>query len=129
MAHRGKAEWVDVVRRALRSKDGATRGQSGDSEPSGARIAAPTPTPPSGSGYRRVPGKNCYAGHGSTQDIDSDPAAGLSVEQCEARCSADAKCDCVTFQPGTQDCWKRAGCDDAMFADGTGTYDVYVRER
>merc|ERR1712232_744098 len=53
---------------------------------------------------------------------------GLSVEQCEARCDADATCDCVTYRSDLKDCWKRAACVESEF-ETLAAYDVYMRQR
>ena len=73
-------------------------------------------------GYNLYDGLNAYSGHGAT-DIDTDPVTGLSVQQCAARCDADAQCDCVTFQSGS--CWKRAACAPEGFE--AGGYQVYKK--
>jgi hypothetical protein len=75
--------------------------------------------------YGRAAGRNCYGGHGGTQ-IDNDPATGFTAAQCQARCDADAACDCVTYMPSQQQCWKRAACVPSKF-EVDDAYDVYVK--
>jgi hypothetical protein len=74
--------------------------------------------------YSLARGKNCYGDRGGT-DID-DGVAGLSVKDCEARCDADQRCSCVTYEPARSQCWKRAQCDPSGFVDDD-SYDVYVK--
>ena len=80
-------------------------------------------------GYSTWTGKNAYAGTGATSDIDSDSQAptGQTEAQCRARCEADSKCSCVTFQKSTGKCWKRAGCDPRRFG-ASGAFEVFVAE-
>ncbi len=92
--------------------------------------AKPAPGPPRPvipDAYNLYEGKNSYSGHGGT-DIDSQPAGGLTVAQCAARCDADTDCSCVTYSNSTGggECWKRAACQPSGFADD-GAYDVYVK--
>tara|TARA_B110000208_G_scaffold93988_1_gene117985 strand:+ start:960 stop:1370 length:411 start_codon:yes stop_codon:yes gene_type:complete len=47
-------------------------------------------------GYKLWGGFNSYDGHGGSE-IDNNPVI-LSVPQCKARCDADAKCSCVTYE-------------------------------
>ena len=88
-----------------------------------------SPSSPPGT-YERYPGANSYTGHGAGREIDTgDVGVGpLSVAGCEARCDADPECDCVTFEPEHQRCWKRGHCDPTEFDKQFGdTYDTYVR--
>jgi hypothetical protein len=83
-------------------------------------------TPDPAEGYNKSAGMNCFAGHGGVE-IDGDPAVGLSVGQCEARCGRDAACGCVAYHAADRKCWKRAGCVPAEFKEAAG-YDTYVRK-
>jgi len=87
---------------------------------------APPPSPPPPSPpYVHFPDSNCYNGHGG-REIDAG-AAPFSVTECEARCDADDACGCVTYQPSSRTCYKRASCVPADFVGGAG-YDVYVKK-
>jgi len=61
-------------------------------------------------------GKNCFGGMGC-DDIDSNPAFNVSVEQCFARCDDDPLCECVVYAEAARNCWKRANCDPGAFQD------------
>eukprot|EP00929_Paragymnodinium_shiwhaense_P092119 TRINITY_DN519_c0_g1_i3.p1 TRINITY_DN519_c0_g1~~TRINITY_DN519_c0_g1_i3.p1 ORF type:complete len:348 (-),score=39.55 TRINITY_DN519_c0_g1_i3:251-1186(-) len=75
--------------------------------------------------------KNAFAPHGAT-DIDTDETApsGLTPQQCEERCSADASCACVTQERATGKCWKHGNCDPSKWvSDYTAGYNVYMKHR
>eukprot|EP00937_MAST-01D_sp_MAST-1D-sp2_P003742 g3742.t1 len=82
-------------------------------------------TAAAGDNYTKVSGANCYSGHGG-EEIDVQPATGLSVSQCEARCDADDACACVTYWPAQKQCWMRAACVASEFLP-QADMDVYVR--
>jgi len=74
-------------------------------------------------------GKNAFAPYGAT-DIDSDATApsGLTPQQCEERCTADANCMCVSQERTTGKCWKRANCDPSQWtSEYNAGYDVYMK--
>jgi len=73
--------------------------------------------------------KNAFAPYGAT-DIDSDATApsGLTPQQCEERCTADANCMCVTQERATGKCWKRANCDPSQWtSEYNAGYNVYMK--
>jgi len=73
--------------------------------------------------------KNAFAPYGAT-DIDTDDTApsGLTPQQCEERCSADANCACVTQERATGKCWKRGNCDPSKWvSDYNAGYNVYMK--
>ena len=92
--------------------------------------AAPWPPPSLPKGYQLFGSSNCWGGHGGTE-IDEDPATGLSVAECTARCDADTNCSCVAYEAGSSSCWKRAACVPAAFASGAGQsdFDTFVNAR
>eukprot|EP00040_Diaphanoeca_grandis_P020945 m.111402 g.111402 ORF g.111402 m.111402 type:complete len:772 (+) comp28119_c0_seq1:329-2644(+) len=57
-------------------------------------IVEDTPT-----GYIEYVHENCWSGHGGVE-IDTNPVSGLSPTQCVARCTADSRCNCVTYFTG-----------------------------
>lgn len=95
------------------------------------RGSAPTPTPPAPQppvtyvGYSH---RNAYHPYGAV-DIDSDQTAptGVSVQQCQQRCTEDGACSCVTYEPQSGKCWKRANCVASGWAYDNN-YDVYMKE-
>ena len=73
---------------------------------------------------------NACVGHGASKNIDVNPIANQTVEQCTTRCDSDASCSCVTYLPvnGTKgDCWKRAGCIPPNFASQSNVF-TYVKQ-
>eukprot|EP00939_MAST-03C_sp_MAST-3C-sp1_P000739 g739.t1 len=76
-------------------------------------------------GYVLFPHTNAYNGHGGT-DIDHDPVQNFSARKCAARCDADPKCQCATYDPTTRECWMRAACVPEAF-ESTSSYEVYVK--
>jgi formylglycine-generating enzyme required for sulfatase activity len=77
--------------------------------------------------YTTWSGRNCYDGNGG-DDIDNSPVPNMTAAQCMARCDADAKCGCVTYDPKAQQCWKRANCVPTQFKQA-GQYTTYVRQQ
>lgn len=86
---------------------------------------AHSPPPPPPAAYTRHADQNCFTGHGG-EELDIDGVGSLTVEQCESRCDADVRCECVTYQASVSTCWKRASCVVANFEAAAG-YDTYVR--
>jgi len=80
--------------------------------------------------YTKYPNRNCYAGKGAYADLDDNtPEIGLTAAQCAERCTADAACDCVVFEPENgADSWclKRTECVASGFTHNGG-HDVYVK--
>lgn len=85
--------------------------------------------------YTKYVGQNCYDGHGGIE-IDADPLTGLTISQCQDRCtntsdnadiSKQHQCDCVVYSNG--DCWRRALCDPTKFENDSASkpYSVYVK--
>lgn len=91
--------------------------------------------------YELYKDSNCYhAPHGG---IELKRTGAWLMKQtnssCVALCTADARCDCVTYQarPGNPDqhkaqheCWPRASCEPTKFEHDnlTRCYDVYVKK-
>eukprot|EP00929_Paragymnodinium_shiwhaense_P041198 TRINITY_DN2140_c0_g1_i1.p1 TRINITY_DN2140_c0_g1~~TRINITY_DN2140_c0_g1_i1.p1 ORF type:complete len:336 (+),score=39.72 TRINITY_DN2140_c0_g1_i1:120-1010(+) len=86
----------------------------------------------SGSGrpeYDQYHDKNAFAPYGAT-DIDNDATApsGLTPQQCEDRCSADASCMCVSQERATGKCWKRGNCNPNQWVSNYNAgYNVYMK--
>jgi len=73
-------------------------------------------------------GRNAYEGHGAINiDGDATAPAGLSSDACWFRCLQDSRCSCVTFQPQTGKCWKRASCYEPGWANSRD-FDVYLKK-
>jgi len=73
--------------------------------------------------------KNAFSPYGAT-DIDSDATApsGLTPQQCEDRCTADANCMCVTQDRATGKCWKRANCEPSQWTSQYNAgHNVYMK--
>ena len=103
---------------------------------SSAAVDQPEELPDPIAGYTVFGQSNCYnEGHGGT--VLPGPTRGQTAASCAALCTANEKCDCVTFQaragnlPGkVGDCWPRGGCEPAKFEHDNRThcYDVYVKK-
>merc|ERR1712187_1108747 len=80
------------------------------------------------SDYKMYYNKNAYYPYGCT-DIDAaDAPTGLTVQQCEDRCTQDLQCGCVTYARETGQCWKRANCvPTGWTSDYNDGYNVYVK--
>ena len=90
--------------------------------------------------YTEYTESNCYhAPHGGVElPRTGEWLKNQTVTSCAALCTADEKCDCVTFQarPGSagqmksmNQCWPRAACEPAKFEHDnlTRCYDVFVK--
>ena len=103
-----------------------------------AATPAHTPADPL-SGYDMFPHANCYnEGHGGI--VLPGTAMNQTAESCAALCTANSKCDCVTFQARAGEssqhknwntCWQRANCQPYLFERDVHTqcYDVYVKKK
>ena len=118
----------------------ATRGTDSDVDPH------PVPSDHSSGSdppvdYDLYQGSNCYhAPHGGIELKRTGAwLAKQTNSSCVALCTADARCDCVTYQarPGNPDqhkaqheCWPRARCEPTKFERDnlTRCYDVYVKK-
>jgi hypothetical protein len=88
--------------------------------------------------YNLIANSNCYnEGHGGI--VLPGHWTNQTAASCAALCTADQKCDCVTYQarPGQtsqqkdwRDCWLRAACEPSKFEhdDVTQCYDVYQKK-
>lgn len=99
--------------------------------PTAAPTAAPTPYPanPNPEDYVEYIDKNAYAPFGAI-DIDTDSTApsGLSIGDCEDRCTYDYACSCVTYERATGKCWKRSDCvAEEWTSDFNAGYNVYLK--
>jgi len=73
--------------------------------------------------------KNAYNGFGAI-DIDTDATApsGLSVSDCQDRCTSDYDCSCVTYERDTGKCWRRKDCEASEWtSDFNAGYNVYLK--
>lgn len=81
--------------------------------------------------YTEHPEHNVYYPYGGI-DIDIDPTHVDSADACKDRCTADEKCDCVTFFPkatGESLCWKRRACIlDNMVSPYNEGFTVFMKE-
>jgi len=98
--------------------------------PQPAPTPAPTPVPTYIDGdYVVYNNMNAYAPYGAV-DIDTDATAptGLTAHQCEARCTDDPECMCVTQEQQGGKCWKRKDCDPSQWtSDFNQGYNVYMK--
>eukprot|EP00929_Paragymnodinium_shiwhaense_P037343 TRINITY_DN19911_c1_g2_i1.p1 TRINITY_DN19911_c1_g2~~TRINITY_DN19911_c1_g2_i1.p1 ORF type:complete len:646 (+),score=61.01 TRINITY_DN19911_c1_g2_i1:85-2022(+) len=81
--------------------------------------------------YEQYFDKNAFQPYGAT-DIDDDQRApsGLTPQQCEERCSADASCMCVTQERSTGKCWKRGSCVPSEWvSQHNAGYNVYMKRK
>jgi len=92
---------------------------------------APTPdAPPYVDGdYLVFSDKNAYEPYGAIDiDTDATAATGLSVKECQSRCTDDAECMCVTQRQSDGMCWKRKACVPSQWtSDFNAGYDVYLK--
>jgi len=77
--------------------------------------------------YTTYKKRNTYENAGAAIEIDKDGVQVLNEEQCKNRCSQDLSCDCVTYDPAKQTCWKRHLCNSDQF-DVDKNYNVYLRQ-
>ena len=83
-----------------------------------------------GPAYTAHRARNCYEGHGGVEiDDDASAPTGMKLEDCQDRCTAQAGCMCVTYDPRHGKCWARAACVPSQFDSQSGAkYDVYVQK-
>lgn len=81
------------------------------------------------SGYVAYWDKNAYYPYGAVDIDGADVPEGLSVEQCQQRCSADSNCDCVTYQRSSGKCYQRKECVPSGWTSNYNKgYAVYMKE-
>eukprot|EP00929_Paragymnodinium_shiwhaense_P108272 TRINITY_DN7459_c1_g1_i1.p2 TRINITY_DN7459_c1_g1~~TRINITY_DN7459_c1_g1_i1.p2 ORF type:complete len:156 (+),score=24.83 TRINITY_DN7459_c1_g1_i1:950-1417(+) len=84
---------------------------------------------PAAATYLEYRDKNAFQPYGAV-DIDdhSSAAKGLTVAQCQDRCTATRHCSCVSFERSTGTCWRRRKCDpDGWTSRYNIGYNVYLR--
>ncbi|CAK0853018.1 unnamed protein product, partial [Prorocentrum cordatum] len=103
----------------------AAGGEPTAAAPPAAEAAAPPPAAggvpvgqPLKGGYTMYKDLNAFEPFGCTDITSNDDTTWGTEEECMAKCTADANCDCATYERATGGCWNRCNCVLAEMTSG-----------
>jgi len=72
---------------------------------------------------------NAFEPFGCTDITSNEDTTWGTEEECMAKCTADANCDCATYERETGGCWNRCNCVLAEMTTGYNEgFNVYVKD-
>ncbi|CAK0853016.1 unnamed protein product, partial [Prorocentrum cordatum] len=114
----------------------AAGGEPTAAAPPAAEAAAPPPAAggvpvgqPLKGGYTMYKDLNAFEPFGCTDITSNDDTTWGTEEECMAKCTADANCDCATYERATGGCWNRCNCVLAEMTSGYNEgFNLYVKD-